>query len=882
MHINMWQVQHYAKRARQRFDNVLLVTPNEGLSRQHLAELAKSGIAARPYGEAAGSLFATVELPVTVIEITKLTENKRGGGLSMDVEAFGSNNLLFVDEGHRGASGDVWRALRERVAERGFTFEYSATFGQIVNGASPDEKRKALLQEYSHAILFDYSYPHFYEDGYGKGYWVVNVRDDTDAFNQWIILANLLSFFEQVIVFEEYGESFRPFAIERPLWVFVGHSVTGGKTREDQLSLTDVEQIVAFFDNFLKQREKWTGYIQRLLDGQSGLKNVQGDDIFNDRFAYLKQKGWRAQQIYKLIVKRVLDGSPGETLRASRLKLAEGEIGLRVGADRPYFGVINVGDVPGLTELLLNGGIACEDDSVHPTSLFDEINETHSPVNVLIGARKFMEGWDSFRVASMGLMNIGRGEGSQIIQLFGRGVRLHGKGYSLKRSSGLEGEATPKQLHLLETLNVFGVRADYMQRFREELQREGIEPDSERVDVPIRLEEFLDRGLQVLRLPDGIDFVSSETVIASAENDSSMTLDLRPKLEVADSVKQSETSERAGGADRSSSLKELAPLLNWQRIHLELVEYRRAADLRNVVFTSGMLRKIIRDGSYTLYCADNQLAPGQFGDLWHAEEIACAVLRKYISRLYDHARRTWEQQNLLLRDLTVGDANLNFQRYEVNTKGEFATIIRKLVKEAGDLYKKDAVQFPTIYFGRHLYQPLLAFDKLERYKSSPPPLNPGETSFVNDLRTFLHDNPEECARKEVFLLRNRSRGHGVGFFTPKDGEAFYPDFILWVIEHGRQTIVFIDPHGLGRARGLKDPKIQLHQRLAKLQPSLQASRKWDVHMTSFIVSPTPYDAVRKSSWVYSCPRREELEAEHVLFQEADCQYVKIMWTRINE
>ena len=34
----------------------------------------------------------------------------------------------------------------------------------------------------------------------------------------------------------------------------------------------------------------------------------------------------------------------------------------------------------------------------------------------------------------MGLMNVGKGEGAQIIQLFGRGVRLKGYDLSLKRS----------------------------------------------------------------------------------------------------------------------------------------------------------------------------------------------------------------------------------------------------------------------------------------------------------------------------------------------------------------------------------------------------------------------------------------------------------------
>ena len=68
-------------------------------------------------------------------------------------------------------------------------------------------------------------------------------------------------------------------------------------------------------------------------------------------------------------------------------------------------------------------------------SLFADINNESSPVNILIGSKKFNEGWSSWRVSVMGLMNVGRSEGSEIIQLFGRGVRLKGFEYSLKRSS---------------------------------------------------------------------------------------------------------------------------------------------------------------------------------------------------------------------------------------------------------------------------------------------------------------------------------------------------------------------------------------------------------------------------------------------------------------
>jgi len=75
----------------------------------------------------------------------------------------------------------------------------------------------------------------------------------------------------------------------------------------------------------------------------------------------------------------------------------------------------------------------------------------------------------------MGLMNVGQTEGSQIIQLFGRGVRLKGFDMSLKRSSKtqLPDEVKrPKHIGVLETLSIFGIRANYMAQFRDFLEED--------------------------------------------------------------------------------------------------------------------------------------------------------------------------------------------------------------------------------------------------------------------------------------------------------------------------------------------------------------------------------------------------------------------------
>lgn len=97
-----------------------------------------------------------------------------------------------------------------------------------------------------------------------------------------------------------------------------------------------------------------------------------------------------------------------------------------------------------------------------------------SSVNILIGAKKFIEGWDCWRVSTLGLMHVGKSEGSQIIQLFGRGVRLKGFGWSLKRSSRCTriDKPRPANIHWLETLQVFGIEAEFMQRFQAFLKDE--------------------------------------------------------------------------------------------------------------------------------------------------------------------------------------------------------------------------------------------------------------------------------------------------------------------------------------------------------------------------------------------------------------------------
>ncbi len=376
MHINYWQFLKYNTSP---LDNIIMVTPNEGLSKQHYNEMQRSGIPARLYSENPDNLTLYRD-QVLVLDIHKLTSEKKGAGVRVETSYFEGRNLVFIDEGHKGQATEeqTWKKLREDLGKNGFVFEYSATFGQVI-----DEKNKELLDEYSKAIVFDYSYKYFYEDGHGKDFYVYNLREDsfTKNYEELILTSNLLSFYEQFILYEKYKDELRRYNIEKPLWAFIGSKVTGAGVNSDVL------KVVLFLKKIIEHKDYLEKHISKIIDGKSGLKSPDGEDVFKNRYEYLRKHGYKINDIYKKIF-----NANGRTLCVYELKSAEGELGLKVG-EGEYFGVINIGDVSSFKKLLVEKDVEVRSDNF-TSSLFDRVNEPNSNINVLIGAKKFIEGWD--------------------------------------------------------------------------------------------------------------------------------------------------------------------------------------------------------------------------------------------------------------------------------------------------------------------------------------------------------------------------------------------------------------------------------------------------------------------------------------------------------
>ena len=808
MHVNILQYRHYLRvHGREgELNRTILLTPNEGLSRQHLGEFQESGIEAELFSKDAGGLFRG--RAIEIIDIHKLQE--KTGEKTVAVEAFEGNNLVLVDEGHRGASGDDWMDRRRQLCEEGFCFEYSATFGQAMRATND----AALVQEYAKCILFDYSYRYFYKDGYGKDYRILNLADDHDEEVRALYLtACLTAFYQQQRLYRDRERDLRPFLIEKPLWVFVGRSVTAGTSQADKQTMTDVIVALQFLADFVQDRKQSVGMLERLLGGEPGLLDDRGRDIFANAYTYLVKLGLTPEQAFDDILRTVFNAPSTAALHVVNLKGVEGEIVLRIGENDP-FGLINVGEDAKLCSLCEAHEELVVTDQEFSDSMFGQINLAGSPINLLIGAKKFGEGWNSWRVSTMGLLNIGRTEGSEIIQLFGRGVRLKGYEHCLKRSTRLDGVQVPEGVKVLETLNVFGVRAQYMQQFREYLEEEGLPTDDDREEIILPVIKNL--GQQKLKIVDvkpGLDFKKHgpKPALSTPPDDllkHPVVLNWYPKVQARESVGVAAPSE-AAEPHRGRLTERHVAFLDLDEVYFDLQQFKNERAWHNLNLPMAAIPDLLATSDwYCLLIPPEELEFDSFRKVRRWQEIASALLRKYCDRYYKRAKAAWESDHLEARELTPDDPNF-VEQYRVLIDKSLEEVAQKLrdlkdAIEAGELKEVSWGQLHALVFDRHLYYPLL-YIKHDGVEVSPVSLNDGERDFVRDLRAFYQGQPGLFADRELYLLRNQSRGRGIGFF---EAGNFHPDFVLWLLTAGRQFVTFVDPKGLRNVQGLDDPKIR--------------------------------------------------------------------------
>jgi hypothetical protein len=823
---------------------------------------------------------------------------------------------------------------RESLVRGGFAFEYSATFGQAVAKGSTilkaeedilkkkakilfettnlkklaaeqleqltltyDDKRKARTMAtreiYAKSILFDYSYKFFYEDGYGKESLILNLKDsdyeDEDIKRQYFT-ACLLSFYQQQFLWSSHRDKLSDFNIEKPLWVFVGNTVAG----ED----SDILAVLKFLAGFLNDETKTKQWLNDLLTNTARLLDGKGRNIFHDRFAPLM--GLSVDNVYADILQKLFNAHARQRLKVVNLKNSKGELALRIGEAKP-FGLISIGDDAGFFKEAKNLTMFDTEDDEFSGSLFGTLNNKDSQLHILIGSRKFTEGWSSWRVSTMGLLNMGKGEGSQIIQLFGRGVRLKGMDYSLKRSNPNE---RPKGVHLerLETLNIFGVNAGYMATFKDYLQEEGVTTSDEMLEVDFKTRANLPSiQLKTLALKDGykdnqvkgfkrVHFpylyeVSAE--FAGKIKPAHIELDLYPKIEAMAAGNRLDKTAPTANRHQGKIAQATMALFDFDRIYLAVQEYKLQRSWSNLRLERSRLMDfcLYQNDWYTLYIPEAELVINTIADVGKQEAILIRLLQDYTDRFYKSLKTAYERQFYDVVAVKADDESLvkdyHFEIENSDTGEAYKSKIEELKKwvetgNLGEVSQWQMGQMVAISFAASLYYPWFTLGDDVPLKMRPLEFAAdSEVNFVRDLEAFYKSSLGQSmiGKRSLYLLRNAdNKAKGLGFALAGN---FYPDFLLWLVddETGEQWLSFVDPKGL-RQVNLTDPKLGLYKEVKVIQGKLADPK---LTLNAFILSWTAFHSLVNADTY----KQTELEERHVFFMPEGGQgYLKKMFEKI--
>ena len=829
MHLNILQyLHHFCEKDNFRFQ-IYLTTPLANLIKQHEREL-------EPYVR---------KLNETYNNRIELTIDTTQGLLQKDEDYFRLpddgeiRRLILVDEAHIGLTSQEsgkFRELRSRLnVGASFLFEYSATFHNVA---------RELKDEYDNAIIYRYDYARFYGDGYGKDHFFKPIAADTvatesdeeikDNLDECLrVMAEKLQTFERVRNDEQYDNDL---TVHRPLMAFMGHTVKNPKEEGEGDEVSDIQKVLDYLAA-LSQEER------------QSFRTIFRDDI-----------------IGPLVVARNPENN-------SELLLSYG--------DGEKWGMINVGDAVSFYNSIANNRIETRDEAIeNPNLHFENLDNESSPINVLIGSRKFAEGWNSYRLSVIDLINLGSSKGNLIIQIFGRGVRLRGKGGDGKRryidhkqDYNFPFKNKETDIRRLETLTVYSLKRSYLEHFINEVHAGGVSlqhvfkipvnPMVFKVDgnTSVNFDDYRQK-LPIFKQGDTAGSGIKRVVLNGAEihytyfddgTEKSGTIKKWRKLAL-----DYRTDKEKNALDVYENLhqnnEKYFCYLN--RAKLAAVIHREAEKNQLQLFSKENCKPTIID-FLSLVGEIRYREQGPDPIAWTDRlnrQIVIDVTRKLQNRINAHINQVNYVYEPLKRDNFIYEYTVT---KEFSTQGELDAFLKKVenaelnpLEENPHSQIKSKLQLSLLRGHRHIYEPLMRpQNEVENghrdIQLLPDRLNAGEKKFVENLTEYIKLNYLRNERYEFYLMRNVQK---IGIYLESDAGSYYPDFVLWVLDTQQEitNILFIDPKGerelIGGTRGnyKNHPKVKLAQKhedqtLVTLEKQLEIEQDQKFQLNSFLL-----------------------------------------------
>ena len=213
------------------------------------------------------------------------------------------------------------------------------------------------------------------------------------------LLGCLLTFYQQLRIWRDGGAQWRAFHPAKPLWVFLGKTVTGS-SKADRATRSDVVRILRFLGWGAGPRRRGAAHDRATARRAVGAARRRGPGLLRRRFLPLAAHRGKTRPNRSTPTSARPCSTAREGCTWSTSPPAKASCTFAPPTTIPS-GVVNVGDSAALYKLLTENPDPDPDFDVDRGdglrgAAVRGVDRPDSTVNVVIGARRFIAGWNSW------------------------------------------------------------------------------------------------------------------------------------------------------------------------------------------------------------------------------------------------------------------------------------------------------------------------------------------------------------------------------------------------------------------------------------------------------------------------------------------------------
>lgn len=706
----------------------------------------------------------------------------------IDYKTYLENNgwYIILDEAHKG---EVVESIRKQyiniLANNGFLFNFSATFTDELDIIS---------------TIANFNLPEFIKSGYGKN---IKVLDEefknfkaknkneqkenlSDPQKRSIILKSLLVYAavkkNYLAIKDDHVDLYH-----NPLMLTISNEINTSNA-DMKLYFEYLSQIASGEVKETEIEELKQVIVER---ARANLKYSIGEDSLGDIFLEsvlsITQKD---------ILKLVFNSESNGTIEVNQIGSNNNELSFRLktSSKSEPFALIKASDVSKWKNNILKD-FTFNDDIVVEQSRFNDIHKKDNEINILMGSRQFIEGWDSNRPNVINFINMGTNDENTklILQAIGRGVRIEPlpdkrrrfklTDESIKDFNKQIREKVIKHGELLETLFVFATNKQVVSNILNEITFQDDEWNNvtsikrtnvkESLKVPVY--ETIPYNTKCYKISK-TDFKQVEDFVI---DNSKKLLAVRDDIDIRtiDKVKS-----QYGLIITDTKSKEDTPINTLKNIE----NHMRMESKTLIGFREEAKHIDIKHYKYIKTTLSGD-------DLINMEDYIKNNISGHENKNYNR------EQTALVNDLiSIYEGGKKPSKALVKMAEEQGVYMDDVIQKVWgkDVEKQFEVTLQNIQ--THYYKPIL-LSKSTQFRNVVS--EDSEIEFLKVLEDYLKTSKNKVEEYDWWFFSKISEGIDEIYIPYYDSlkqtyRKFYPDFIFWMKKDEQYYIKFVDPKGL--------------------------------------------------------------------------------------